>query len=194
MDAYEVEIYKFLTQRENFENMVRVMDNYDMVRRKLIQDFWELVFTKLGKLNAEHGDMWEIKFYEDLFYKYSKLFIYKETWKIEHGLPALSIAWERLAFSTAYYGVWINNESKVMDTNAIRRYAQGLDMAKDFEKPTDFWGFWSEGNYDFSKPSDLVNILPDKQEETATEYARTIFELAVTLEVELDKMFEMRKA
>ena len=56
-----------------------------------------------------------------------------------------------------------------------------------------WWAFWQNGNIHFHQPQDIGKILPDEREGYVNEHAETIFNLATTMETELDKMFEMTK-
>lgn len=80
METYEKEIYRFLTQRENYQQMLKVLEHQDMIWENLIIEFWDLVIEKLEKLNEENSTKWEIKADEEYFDPWSSLNMIKKEW------------------------------------------------------------------------------------------------------------------
>ncbi|PCH92385.1 MAG: hypothetical protein COB85_08210 [Bacteroidetes bacterium] len=192
--SLENDMYKFLVEDENFNNMVKLRDYYAKVHRRLIQEFWDKVKESLRALTKD--SVWEIYEEEDqdYFERWSSMSLYKPKWynkeaEKEDGIP-LCIAWESLNLNT-YYGVWINNHSKLWDIASMRDYLKQLPQAKNFKSDNHCWPLFGE-ELDFTNPDGLRQILPGSRDQRAKEYATLVYDLANELEAHLDKLFKMK--
>ncbi|MCB9267232.1 MAG: hypothetical protein H6558_19580 [Lewinellaceae bacterium] len=81
METYEKEIYNFLTQRENYKQMLKVLEHQDLIWENLIIEFWDLVAKKLEQLNEAKVKQWKVIKDEDYFFKESAITLIKEDWQ-----------------------------------------------------------------------------------------------------------------
>ena len=194
MEDYKKPIYDFLTQKENFDKMASLLNSYDEIKKQLLTEFWNLVKQKLDSDNAVSGSKWIVHLVEDIFTKYSRIYLSKEKWMIHKGNPLMCVSWENLTKSPPRCGIWLNYDANVLDIEQVKKHAQNHPISNTFMKDSNgWWAFWQNGNIHFHQPQDIGKILPDEREGYVNEHAETIFNLATTMETELDKMFEMTK-
>lgn len=190
MDAYQKEIYSFLTQRDNFHNMIKVIESYNQIHSILLDEFWDLV-KKYSDDELAVNNEWDSKFI-DWDGKWSKFFIYKKSWIKDKELPIMAIGWEVLN-GKMYFGFWVDTQANELDLDHVRAYASKLDPLKRLTKNPGYWIAYSYGNLDFSNKNDVSHILPDIRDTTAKEYANTVTKLALDLEKDLDVISTMVK-
>ena len=192
METYEKEIYQFLTQKDNYRQMLKVLEHQDMIWENLIIEFWDLVIEKLEKLNEENSTKWEIKADEEYFDPWSSLNMIKKEWPEyrDNGFPAICVAWESLS-NDLHYGIWIRKE--FWDNPELRNIIASMQKEKGNKGKSTWILFYGQG-YNFSRMEDLVHILPDNRDDLATEFATMLFDLAAEMEGRLDEIIERIKA
>lgn len=195
MDKFDREIFDFLTEPEHFNQMLKVQKHFWMVRHNLLEEFWKLVLVKVQEKIGDQSEKWHAKRNYKVDARWSSLWLVKEDWRKDvkgESMP-LAISWESLC-QDVHYGVWIKNDSKVWDP--VRMREQGFKIAKQHKMDTDkhYWPVkYYPKEYDFNHHQNLKHILPTVREETASEFANILWDIATTFEAELDKMYQMRK-
>lgn len=194
MDTFDRAIFEFLTEPENFEQALKVQDHFGMVRNNLLAEFWNLVLEKLKEKSGKEPGKWHAKRNLDLHARWSSLWLVKEKWrKVVNGesMP-LAISWESLT-KDIHYGVWIKNDSKVWDSDRMRKVGKKIAMKHKMESDNHYWPVKFPHAYNFNSNKNLRHILPSSRDETVEEFAGLLWEIATKFETELDSMFEMRK-
>jgi hypothetical protein len=188
MDAYEKEMYLFLSRPDNFRNMLRVMDQYEMVRKELIREFW-LEVKKQLKEKIEGSDWLIVDNWHPEFHGNWGFFLTKPTWKIgEHII--LALCWEGLGGHPSF-GTFINQAQKIAGYSEIYNSTRGLSASEGFKKDrNEWWPFWQWGPTNLDDRNQLERILPDNREGTALEHAELILDLAEKVEPHYDEMAE----
>jgi hypothetical protein len=178
MDKYEQEIFNFLTQRENFEAMLKVNNHFGMVKDNLLQNFWNLVATKLQeKIRELPLPNWRLINPQKKDRNDAKLLIYKDSWKLQNEThPFVGVASEHL-YTNAYYGVWCNMHSKSIDNPKLKDALSDLRNRLNFKVDTNWWPLWVHGQYNFSSDTYITYILPDRVDTAAEEYAECLISL-----------------
>jgi len=188
MDTYEKEMYDFLTQRDNFENMVKVLGMKDMIRENLVVDFWDAVYEKLVELNKANN-IWEVKkpktnqgYFQG---EDSSVFLYKKSWMVNEKDSPVVIGWASLA-NKMFYGIWVYYDKSHFDNQRVIEAVRPKAYEKKFES-NDIWPLSSKTyDYNFMEFNQLDHILPDRREALAKEFAKTLFHLAEEFESILD--------
>jgi hypothetical protein len=183
MDAYQSEIFEFLTKRSNFDSLAKAMSHYEMIRKELLNRFWILVKTELDSKTT--GSTWQVSLDTNIFARYSKLQIYKKEWKRNDLKPLFSITWESLS-CRPYSGLLLYMDTKGIDMSLVRASALKLKPDNFTSDNNLWWAWWKHGNIDFENAIAVSTILPDKIDEVAKEWARELYELAMVNEKQID--------
>jgi len=187
MNAYETEMYKFLTQEENFRNMLRIMDQFDSIRRQLIRDFWQGVKSELEK--KCEGTEWKVRYNSHSpFSKYWGLQLHHQNWVYE-GKLSLCLGWEPLHGHSGY-GTWINLKSQFSRPNELREALRSHSIAKNFPTNYDWWPFLTQGPIDFSNQHHMIRIIPNHRGSHVQEHVNLIWNLKENIGEFMDKQFE----
>lgn len=189
MSTYDNEIIEFLTRKENFEQMVNVMNHYGKVRQHLIQNFWDKTTSHLSKLIA--GTEWELVESKNWFDRYSKLGVALQAWAPhkEDGRAPIRVIYEGLS-EKPYYGLWINAQSKRLDIDRILEAGRREDWLKEgFRSDSNkHWVFFRFSEYDFGLADTLKKVLPEVADDEAARAASHILSFANDLRKSLDKL------
>ncbi len=203
MNNFDLAIFEFLTEPDNFNQSLKVQEHFVMVRNNLLSQFWGLVKEKLEdmsgdeKLKEMSGDekrKWHVKQNRDLDARWSSLWLVKEKWRKEingERMP-LAISWESLT-QDIHYGVWIKRESKVWDIDRMRKIGNEIAVKHKMDTDSGNWPVKYYHKYNFNSNQNLRHILPTSRDETADEFAKLLWEIATTYETELDRMYDMTK-
>jgi hypothetical protein len=192
MDAYEQEIYRFLSQPKNYDNMVKVIDHQDLVYRNVVSDFWDAVLVRLNELNTEYNNKWEILIEEDYFSRWSNLWMKLPAWQDDDEGTPICASWESL-HRDAHYGVWINGDSEKWDIKAIKELFEKENYCKEMGGANKHWACKEYIDYDLTNLRDLRHFLPEVRESKVEEYSNLIFDCAETMESLMAKAFKLRK-
>lgn len=190
MDAYQSEIFEFLTTRDNFDSFVKLTSHYEKVKEELLRNFWRLVDREV---RSRTGDTdWLVSFDANIFAGNSKLQMYKKNW-LAGARPMLSIVWEGLS-ANPYRGLLLYMDTKGFDMQAAG--AQAVEIAPNGFKTysSQWWAWWANGALDFTTPKGVSGILPDKLVETTKEWAEELYGLAITHEAQLDGIVSSTRA
>lgn len=179
-------MYKFLTEQENFENMIKVVGMKDLVRNRLIVDFWGLVMEKLKALSESDGGRWQVlgpKSKDGFFETYSTINLIKPAWEDEKKVSPIGVGWQSLS-GFFYHGIWANPAHPTI-SNSLKAHFKQLNLSG--YRSDLWWIIFSTYGYNLNDFSHLEHILPSKQEALADEFAKLVFNLALQYEADLDK-------
>ncbi len=185
MDKYEQEMYNFLTERTNFEAMLKVMSQFRFVKEELLRNFWNQVHFFLSDKSNDGTNKWQILNPTNKENPKAKLIVYKNMWRQNAAHPFVGVAWEGL-FGNAYLGVYNDINSKSINSEKLRKALEDIKNQLGYLVDTDWWPMWQHGPYNFSVDSDLVYILPDRLAGTAEEYADKLLQLLHKVETIID--------
>ncbi len=188
MNAYETEMYKFLTQEENFRNMLRIMDQFDSIRKQLIRDFWQEVKKELEE--KCEGTEWKVQYNSHSpFSNYWGLQLFRNNWTYNDRL-ALCIGCEPL-HQYCNYGVWIQQNSGIPKKDELRKALRSHEIAKQFKQDKgQWWPFWQQGPIDFSNQHHLIRLIPSNRESHVMDYVQLVWDLKTNLGKFMDKQFK----
>ncbi|MEQ8684225.1 MAG: hypothetical protein RIE86_02975 [Imperialibacter sp.] len=178
---YEKEVYKFFTQPDNFDTMVKVASHADEVAQQLIKEFWEEL-EKLLKIRVHtKGSDWFVGYSAKYKERYCKLQIYHRDWLDDASSPVITVAFEDLHFGEyPFVGISVKHDNEYYDTEAIRYDIRQLKTLSLYEEDSSLW--WAKSKYlthDFSRRENLSQILPGNREvnlENAVEEAMILLE------------------
>jgi hypothetical protein len=181
--SYEDEVFKFFTQPENFETMLRVNEHADSVFKGIIQDFWDALRKQISEELKDSS--WQIDQADILSSSESKLRIYQKSWCLSDNntAPTIAVAFGGLeASESLFVGITIDENSITHSAEELKREIRKLDEVKEFIS-NDFLG-WACWKYLESKamPKDLMSLLPENRSELVKDYAKIAIDLAVALE------------
>lgn len=186
MDTYEREIFNYLTKKENFSSAFEIYQQFPKVKNELIRQFWEMVKKLLDEKANDNN--WQVKFFNDISEKYSKLGLCLRSDNHEN----IRVIFEDLLGRT-YYGVWINAENNALDKIQIKNFAEGVSAIKQMKSSAnEYWLGFEYIEPDFNNIESLERILPDVREDLADELAQMLFGLAKEIKEEIEKMSEMK--
>ena len=198
MSTYDEAIFKFMTEPNNFEAMLKVREHWDRVRRKLLVEFWTLVRDKLIELVQKDGREEEWIVQANLNYpdKYQAITLVKNTWEKlspENWVP-ISVTWSDI-FRQAIYGVWLDAKSQYWELNAIREKARIISVEVKMDYDHAWWpAFYAPPEANFAVERNLTQLLPENRDSHAQEYARILWEdIAKPYESLLDDLYQLKK-
>lgn len=186
MDKFDQKIFDFLIQEENFEFAYEIYELFPEVRDKLIEDFWKSVKHRLQKL--VNDTIWEVKFWESNFSAWWKLGLF-----LNSGTEDIRVIYEKLQ-EKPYYGLWLDMETDELDRSKIIDYMSSVEILQHRGGyDGKYWFGREEIGDDFQSYRTLKKILPKNREVTVNEYSQLLYEFAVELSDEVQKMSEFIK-
>lgn len=190
MNDYDNAIYKYLTTEANYRNMINVMDQYEMVRKRLIIDFWDEVVQQLNQ-NDRLPD-WEAFFnVHKPFEPYWGIHYTHKSWRAGDTC-LLSISWEGL-HQHANFGVWRNLKSDLMGAPEVWHALREMSCSFGFTKDNnDWWPFWRFSDGQFQDKHFLGEILPENRSSRVSEIVNTTTELALKILEQLPPLVRTR--
>ncbi|OFY91653.1 MAG: hypothetical protein A3K10_10950 [Bacteroidetes bacterium RIFCSPLOWO2_12_FULL_31_6] len=160
MSIFKDEMYKFITDEENFNLASEISELMPEVKERLINEFWDLVVKKLTQLDIKNE--WDINYEENLFID---IYLKNKNWDCYFSLFDLK--------KNLFYGVYIDeglDKSKGYKLLANTDFT--LNMKKGSENSN--WLYWKLQGENFNSSNTLKNIIPSKREDLvniiATEY------------------------
>jgi hypothetical protein len=196
-------MFNFLTIEENFTTMAEVARQYQFVRERLLQEFWQGVIDSMKSLIKERALEYKVDLtgvnIKGISNKRTKILLYhKDVARGSDGIPMIAIAYERMAENNwPFWGLFLNNLSEEYDIEKMRQTAfefHSLNFANEFNNDRDLWyPFWSEVDIDFSIDRDFLKILPENRAAFTNELASEAIDLALKCEPLMLKMLEMKK-
>jgi hypothetical protein len=174
MDSYEEELYKYLTQEENFKIIYELKEKFPIFREKLISDFWDILKRKI-----EQGckDEWELIFMKnanksekqlEIYNGHSFIGIKRQEW------ANLAIAYEDeneiISLGIRKFFDKDNSNDKIV----INKYLNKVSS----NNATTLWPYWIYTDINFNEIGTLCKILPERIDQTTSELTDSIFALA----------------
>ncbi|NHB67316.1 hypothetical protein [Perlabentimonas gracilis] len=189
---YEEEIYKFLTQPDNYENLLSLVSNFEMIKAKLIKSFRLEVSLKVEeRLKSESKDNFVVKYNNNK----NIIEVYKQEWFKGEHLPIIKFVY---AFTNnPYTGIKHNNESKKLSfQKAIEIREEVLDNLYGYEIRSDEGRFivWKRNSAGFDISNDinreLKKILPECREEIVQQFTEDLVALVIKSTSIIDELIE----
>ena len=147
---YNEEIFYFLTNAENFSFAFEVSENFDLVKNRVIEDFWIEIKKHIEEKVKKENKSWKIeqtKIKEGELHQNNQVKVMFQLWKKR---------W-------LYYGLWINTENEQVDIKKFRENEQ-LEEIRRIRKMHDKYEKWpcaTNSILDFNKRADIEKILPN---------------------------------
>jgi|GEM_PF-2756538 len=165
--------YALMTEPAFYASQAHIHNEFQIVRRKILLDFWLDVKRELERTNTSG---WKIFMNESAPDGNAKLGFYHPAYSNEaEDLSSCLIIFEKLA-GKVLYGLWFNRTEGV----------QNLDFKAVCEKVTVQLPSWIPGSGsgwfaairytgdDFGMPSGLIKILPINREPIVKQYAEVL--------------------
>ncbi len=170
MNEYNENLYQFLTKAENFEPFFDLKEQYENVKRRLINEFWELVYDEIKLMPVnEHGWTYIVDAENS----------HNRKLRAKHPVIAdkAGIAYEFLNGNVVLGAIFNRNKINVDSMSKIWRDAteyiknlQGWEVGKG--------GWWyaiyKQNLLDMSQKASLMEILPEVRGTLAKDYALQI--------------------
>lgn len=194
MNDSNKQIFDTLTEPQNFRTVLAILKRFEIIKDQLLIDFWTMVRIKMDELIGKNGNIWKTSL-EDVLGRDAMLWLYKSEWvyDISTEYIDLGVCYSELAKKVGY-GIWIDEAhgSQRQNLETMRDYFKKRVEFSNFEK-TKWFPLYDYTDYDFSLNDNLEHILPGKTEELAQQFAVKLFDFALKLESDLDKMFMLKK-
>ena len=184
-DPYEEELFKFFTQPENFDTMLKVAAQAQGIKLQLVHRFWDLTKEKIATKLAEMPQDYQVAYSGDWNQRYNKLWVYHPEWHRGEPYPIMSVAFENIHVeSHPYVGVHLHYDNKVFDMDALKQTIKEYVTLKSYKIDNNrYWSVWRLLNLNFSQPDSLKRLLPgqvDSTVEETSEEALQLLELVAT--------------
>ena len=173
---YDEAMFEFLTKADNFSFAFEVSENFDLVKNKLIEDFWIEIKEHIEEKVKKENKSWKI---EQTAVKPQDLHL-GFSWQ-NGQVKVMFQLWKK---RDVYYGLWINTENEQVDikkfreNKALEKIRRIREMHDKYEK----WPCATNSILDFDKRADLEKILPTNRQNLVLELVNTLFELTEELE------------
>lgn len=186
MAKYEDEMYKFVTNTENFESVCDLVDQFQIVKQRLREDFWREVKDTLQQ-ELERFNGWNILMSEELNSK-AYLLLYREDFCFEKGYEAkVGIRIEHL-LDVPWFGLFVRRDWASFNFPEI--WAKAKELKSPNFKLGNINGYWwplyNILPYNFSQTKDIKFLIPDRREVMVKEVVLVIMnamdELAAFME------------
>lgn len=202
LNEYEQEMYHFLSAVGNFENMLLVMEHFEMVKRHLLEEFWEGVKSKVeSELDLKSGE-WRLHM-NDYPNEWWTMALTKGKWPVTKAQGwDLAISWGQMN-RDPYFGVWVNNNTRTLKLEAVHSEIKQLSAAINEKQeemrffPNDahpWWPLLIKSDYNFAERSALKIILPEIRNDLIEQYANMFIALATVISDDLDLIIDRNRA
>ena len=158
MSIFKEEMYRFITDEENFNLAYEISELMSEVKETMINEFWDLVKEKLLQFNVNNE--WDITKKNT---KYIDGVLRDESCDYCFSLYDIS--------KEVYFGI---REYNVKSKEKAYDLLDDTDYVKDMKKGSAAgdWYYWKYLNYNFSERNTLKNIIPSKRDDFANEIAK----------------------
>jgi hypothetical protein len=201
LNEYEQEMYKFLSERNNFENMLLVLDNFDMVKRNLLEEFWYGVKAKVEVgMDVKSGD-WKLSMNE-YTNPWWTMTLTKIKWPHTKGAGwDVAINWGHMN-QDPHFGVWIHNDTRTLKLSSAHLEIKELAPVLNGKQQTvqfftqdalPWWPLVYQSEHNFAEKSALLAILPSEREPLIEHYANMMIALATSISADLDAIVERNR-
>jgi hypothetical protein len=197
MEKQQQAIHDFLTEPVNFGTLVKVVDRFETIKSSLLEDFWQLVKSKVHATLNVDGEKWKTSV-EDLTTKKEMLWLYKSNWvyDTDGDQCIVALGYCPLTLRNVGYGFYMKQNHEGWDTEAMKTYFNGKIKPK-YSKMGSYNSEWmllySETDYDFSRNKDLIKILEVNRHTHVETLANNLIDFALSIESDLDKLSLMKK-
>lgn len=165
--------YDHLTKPEQYASRVHIHDEFQIVKRKILLDFWLAVKAELERTNTS---AWKIFMNESVPDGNAKLGFYHPAYSNEaEDLSSCLIIFEKLA-GKVLYGLWFNRTEGVQDLN-FKATCQKIKDQFPSWIPGSGSGWFAAIRYtndDFGIPSGLIKILPANRDVVVKQYTEIL--------------------
>jgi len=194
MEDYDNAVFNFFCSEENFLDMCKVAFHQPYIKKRLLDEFWQLVQNKLKVKALADEKGYKVKLTGDIKDARTKIMLYKTAWPHYKDQPAVSVAIQRLSANTwPFFGPWINQDNQAAQLDKIRGFAisymETKKLQNEFEKDDDKWfPFFKALDLDFKTDTEFVKILPVNREMTSNDVAEQVWAFTMEFDSYLDKI------
>jgi hypothetical protein len=158
------------SSEEKFKSAVEISNHLNMVKRKLVVQFWKNVEVELKYLVEINNEEFKVILDSDIFYSNSGCSLF-----LENNSKA-GFIYEHLSGDQCM-GLWFKNPE--FDMRKIDNYRIEQQYKITNYSTYSWWISYQNINENFNNSDSLLMILPDKSMEYAKIKAQNLFELAV---------------
>ncbi|MEQ9099975.1 MAG: hypothetical protein RIF36_00400 [Imperialibacter sp.] len=188
-NKYEDKIYEFFSMEENFKTMVKVASHLDVVSKRLIREFWELLKEQLKEKMKEERRDFIVDFSGRFDDKWTKLWIYKKEWPTDKNGPLIAVAFQALDYGgRPFVGIFVDIENNQYKTDSIKSLLRGKKKLKDYDSndPDDpWWVIWQMFPFEFTSHEKLYEILPETRQSALDKVIAVAFDMLDAIEEEM---------
>ncbi|NRT12474.1 hypothetical protein [Flavobacterium sp. 14A] len=175
MSEYENKIFKTLTSSEDrFKSAFEIANHLNMVKRKMIQQFWKSVEKDLNELILKTGENFKVALDSDLSHPTSKCYLY------DGKNPSVRVLFENLSQKQTF-GIWFSDDK--INYEKITEYRNAVNLDFGSYSFNHWWFAKTHVQNDFNSFESLLMILPAKMSEYSMSKAQKLFDFAVTNKV-----------
>ncbi len=201
LNEYEQEMYKFLSERNNFENMLLVLENFEMVKRQLLEEFWYGVKEKVEAGMGVKSGEWKLAMNE-YTNPWWTMTLTKVKWPHTKGAGwDVAINWGHMN-QDPHFGVWIHNDTRTLKLSSAHSEIKELAPILNGKQQTvqfftqdalPWWPLVYKSEHNFAERSALKAILPDVRDGLMQRYAEMVIALAEAISEDLDRIVELNR-
>ena len=175
MDKYQQAIFDFATKDENFEFTFEIGNNFELFRRKLINDFWDNVVFLLKEKSIELNGWIPWKENEVVTGGDTIAGIYSNEYYSENYDTSANISFFNWGDGRVLYGIFFNQKVPGINYDKILEFAQKTIKSDWQIAPKSWW--WPVYKYtgeNFKTFLSLQKILPNQREALAEEFVNNL--------------------
>jgi len=174
MSHYEEEIYKFITEKDNFEIAAEIHELFPKVRQKIITKFWEDIKVAFHKKDIDN--IWEFDI--ELQRKRPIIWVYKKGWEASFAIENI--------YQEPWFGIHIEDtiidKKKALDIISKNSKIKNLSSMVWDDDPN--WLCWEKTSDNYDNISEIKSILFDGGS-AVIDWVKWIYELINATEKDL---------
>ena len=174
MTKYQDEMYKFITSTENFEAVCDLVDEFPLMKQRLLEEFWLEVRDSLQR-EIMRFEAWKI--WNGITDKSNPaITIYRDEFCFEKANDAkVAIRIEHL-MDTPWYGLFVNRKMSTFDFKDIWAKATELKLSEFKIGRIDgwWWPLYQTLPYNFTQTRDIQRLMLPERENLIKEIVAAI--------------------
>jgi hypothetical protein len=173
--SYEDEVFKFFTQPENFETMLRVNEHADSVFKRITKDFLDTLKQNISEKLEGQSKGWVVEYSGKFENIYCKLWLYRRDWKssrLNNIRPFFAVAFENLHLGEELFlGITYDKKADNNNSELLKRQIPDIKELANYNRTpsNDWWlcqmhpsnNFKSVKNLGFALPSNRADYIEE---------------------------------
>lgn len=180
---YESEVYEYLTIPENFETAWELSEQLNAVKDRLIEDFWNDVYSRLNELTEDEEWCTEPNV---SYRKGGDVFIYLRDDK------NIKVCFNNTNKNT-YWGIWCNKSEEGYNWELFWNKRQnGIQKWDLLQRNDTIWPAWNYYGLDFTTLPGVIKLIKAERGTLVEETANNLVRIANDFKEEIEEVLSTK--